>query len=397
MRKILCISIVVICALISGNTFAQQKERTEKIFFTIEGNLNDIKSNATVWLGLSEPYENKGQAFKGDVKYGKFIIKGETYDPTIGTLSLFFLDSTGKPLYQFPDAPKLELFICKGNLNVSITDSFKTISVKSSCKKEQSSLENFNKKLAVYNSELDDLYLKQFKSSRTDSMAFVQSSRRIKEILKELKPLYKKFIAANGSTFLGASIFLANLGSLFNGEESEDLYSRLSTGVKSSTTGKELWRRIDAMNNPASALVGKVMPDTEIFDLSGNSIKLSSFKGKYLLLDFWASWCGPCRKANPAMKDLYEKYGNKKLEIISVSIDKEKSKWLEAIKEDELKWPQLLDDIAPEKTGWSGKAFQLYRGVGVPTTFLIDPNGVISELNPSVESLAKIYKNLYGF
>ncbi|MCW3119863.1 MAG: hypothetical protein JWM28_3945, partial [Chitinophagaceae bacterium] len=91
----------------------------QKISFTVEGTLTDIKKDATIWIGLVEPYELKGMAFKGEVSNGKFVIKGETVQPTLATLTLFLLDEHGKPLLQYPFAPKLHFVLCSGKNVVS--------------------------------------------------------------------------------------------------------------------------------------------------------------------------------------------------------------------------------------------------------------------------------------
>ncbi len=183
--------------------------------------------------------------------------------------------------------------------------------------------------------------------------------------------------------------------SAFDTREIDELYNTFSPIVKKSPLGSEILRRTELAKNPASKLVGKDMPDGELLDMTGHQINLSSFKGKYILLDFWASWCSPCRKANPDLKKLYAKYGNTKSEFISISIDDDKKKWREAIKTDGLEWPQFIDTIEPGKTGWYGKLFTSYRGNSVPLSFLISPEGKILKVNPAKETLEKFFNTIY--
>lgn len=367
----------------------------QKISFSIEGELKDIRDHATIWLGLVEPYELKGMAFKGEVNNGKFTIKGETFHPTIATLSLFILDELGKPLKMYPEAPKLQFYLCQGKANVSIADSFNRITVKNACKKEQRMFEELTNKMIPYDTELSNLSKEHFRSSVKGDTAMIRRIfLRKDEIYTQIKPAFKGFIKRNNTSFLAASLFINEMSN-FTILEKEELFNSLSPAIKNSLIGKEIFRRIDIEKNPVGKLVGSNMLDVDLWDRNGNKIKLSSFRGKYLLLDFWASWCSPCRKANPDLKELYAKYGNTKFEFLSISIDTDKPKWLAAIHEDGLPWPQFLDDFEPGKPGWYGKAFLSYRGDYIPLSFLVSQQGKIFEINPAKESLEKVLKAVY--
>jgi thiol-disulfide isomerase/thioredoxin len=367
----------------------------QKISFSIEGKLKDIKSNATIWLGLVEPYELKGMAFKGNVSDGKFTITGETYQPTIATLSLFLIDEKGKAKLEYPYVPKLQFFLCGGKTTVTVTDSFKTIAVKSSCPREQKKMEGLEKELADLNKTLKDHNDNLFNAMRYgDTALYSSSSAKVDAIYKQIRPILKNFISKNNSSFLSASLLMKDM-SAFKTSEIDELYQSFSPALKKTEIGEEIFRQIELAKNPASKMLGAEMKDGELWDVQGNKVKLSSFKGKYLLLDFWASWCGPCRKAHPELKKLYAKYGNTKLELISISIDTDKSKWIDAIKEDGLLWPQLIDKVEPGKPEWYGKTFANYRGDSVPLSFLITPEGTLIEVNPDKQKLEKLLDDIY--
>jgi peroxiredoxin len=139
--------------------------------------------------------------------------------------------------------------------------------------------------------------------------------------------------------------------------------------------------------------IGAVAPDFTQKDTKGKSVKLSSLRGKYVLIDFWASWCGPCRKENPNVVKAYQKFKNKKFEILGVSLDNSdgKNAWLDAIEKDNLTWLQVSD-----LQGWKNAVAQLYGVQSIPQNFLLDPKGVIIEKdlrgNRLEEVLAKILK-----
>jgi len=121
-------------------------------------------------------------------------------------------------------------------------------------------------------------------------------------------------------------------------------------------------------------------------------MKLSDLKGKVVLIDFWASWCGPCRKENPNVVKTYEKYKADGFTIMSVSLDTDREKWLAAIKQDNLTWPNHVSDLK----GWSSKVGRMYEVGSVPFTVLIDREGRIIKVNLRGEALEKELSKIFG-
>jgi len=131
-----------------------------------------------------------------------------------------------------------------------------------------------------------------------------------------------------------------------------------------------------------SVAVGQEAPDFTMNDTEGNAFSLSSLKGKYVLVDFWASWCGPCRRENPNVVKLYSEFKDKGFDILGVSLDEKKDAWLKAIEDDQLAWNHVSD-----LKGWKNEAAQLYAVSSIPHTVLLDPEGKIIAKNLRGEEL----------
>jgi peroxiredoxin len=141
----------------------------------------------------------------------------------------------------------------------------------------------------------------------------------------------------------------------------------------------------------SSTEVGDEAPDFSAATPDGGKLNLKSLRGKVVLIDFWASWCGPCRRENPFVVGVYNKYKSKGFDVLGVSLDTDGQKWKDAIAKDALTWNHISD-----LAGWSSAPAKLYKVTGIPHTVLVDQNGVIIAKNLRGAALEQKLKEIFG-
>lgn len=196
-----------------------------------------------------------------------------------------------------------------------------------------------------------------------------------------------KLITSNPDSYTAAILLKNDVSKSAPLADVKRYYNDLTWIVKKSSVGKELKAEIEKIEKTAD---GSVAPDFTLPDMNGNEVKLSDLRGKYVIIDFWASWCGPCCKEIPTVKKIFKKYHDKGLEIIGVSLDKGKDKWLGAINKYEMPWIQVS-----ALKGWDCPVAKTYTVTGVPRVFLLDKEGKIISSKLRGEDLAKKMDELF--
>jgi len=226
------------------------------------------------------------------------------------------------------------------------------------------------------------------KSMEEAELAMKSAIEEYETIDAEKIATVKTFVKENGNSVVSAVVAYRNLLNQLKVDEMETIYNTFGEDVKASSSALAIKSKLDILKKVA---VGQPAPDFTLNTPEGTPFSLSSLKGQVVVIDFWASWCGPCRKENPHMVELYKELNPKGVEFFGVSLDDKKENWLKAIEDDGLTWKHASD-----LKGWKSAAAKLYGVNSIPATVVIDQNGTIvakkvfgDELKAEVEKLLK--------
>lgn len=218
-----------------------------------------------------------------------------------------------------------------------------------------------------------------------DTLTMNKNDLLSEEIEKEMKEQLISFVKSNDKTTVSPYLITRNSWQ-FDLSELENLIGVLDTSMNSSTYYQAIEKRIEVLRKVA---IGQFAPDFTLNDSTGNPISLSSLKGKILLVDFWAAWCGPCRAENPNVVKAWQKYKSKGFDVLGVSFDTNRDKWIKAIKDDKLTWTHVSD-----LKGWDNEAGKLYGINSIPANVLLDRDQKIIASGLRGEDLHKKLKEL---
>jgi len=204
---------------------------------------------------------------------------------------------------------------------------------------------------------------------------------QFKSLDKESKNVYRKYLQANPSSPIAMYVINQYAGYDINADEVEPLFAALPASVKSYPSYKEFSDRLAVARKIG---VGKPALNFTQNDTAGKPVSLSSFKGKYVLVDFWASWCRPCRRENPNVVSAFNKYKDKDFTVLGVSLDQPnaQARWIKAIHDDNLTWTHVS-----YLKYWNNEAAQLYGVRAIPFNLLLDKEGKIIAKNIRGEEL----------
>jgi len=350
--------ICLLTVLVGSAVRAQHTDST----FTIKGSLPGAPEGTVVFI--SNPNLSKDTLAKSTVHKESFVLQGVIHEP-----NLYFISEAGKAEHKlvFLDASELQLDAPANNLNLA--------DVKGAPLQDE--YRQFEPQFAPFFMRLGELaqQLNQQKGTPGfDSLLKVYRSK-----LDSLDGLTHAYITGHPASHVSSFLLMIHMQVRQDYTWLESQFTLLQPSVQKDFYGRILTQQM------AKASIGKegsMALDFTQDDVNGKPVTLSSFRGKYVLVDFWASWCGPCRMENPNVVKAYGEYKNKNFTILSVSLDKEKNAWLKAIGDDGLSWTQVSD-----LHYWNNAAAQLYNISSIPQNFLVDPTGKIIAKNLRGEDL----------
>jgi peroxiredoxin len=340
--------------------------------FTINGRLNNVNKPFKAYLG----YMFNGQKMldSATLVNGIFRFTGKVGAPTS---ALMVVDRKGSGFKGFNKTDDvLNFYIEKGTFYIAGGDSVANAEITGSAINADN--EQLTNLLTPVYTKAQKLYAEaQAAPAVEQSSPVFQNTMqdKFKAVQKERENVLKNFIATHPDSYLSLMAISSMGGPSADVNTIEPLYNGLSQKLKDSEAGLQLKQSFVALK---ATNIGSTAPDFTQNDVDGKPVKLSSFKGKYVLLDFWASWCGPCRQENPNVVRIFNKYKTKNFTVLGVSLDKPEGKtaWLNAIKADGLTWTHVSD-----LKYWNNAVATLYFVDSIPQNFLIDPQGKIVAKN----------------
>lgn len=336
--------------------------------FTIKGNIKGLADGTEIGLYVDDVNSEPIASAKADK--GSFTLKGKVTEPYIHLLT--YGDKT----------QRLTLFLDNSNVTVNgLVEAIGNAEVKGSPSHAD---------FAAFNTEFSPLFerltaiVKDINAGKPDANGAMR--KEYESLLAAIQDKTDKFINARPSSYV--SPFAAMIATQLKPEVAvtEKRYNALSPQVQKGYFGNLLAKNI------ADTKVGGIGTEAVEFvqnDTSGAPVALSSFRGKYVLIDFWASWCRPCRIENPTVVKAYNQYRSKNFTVLGVSLDRAKDPWIKAIADDNLTWTHVSD-----LKFWANEVAQKYKVESIPQNFLLDPNGKIIAKNLRGEDLLRTLKQL---
>ena len=315
----------------------------QKGAFNINGSISDAQ-NLSVYFDKVEPISNTNS-----------IIARGTADAS-GDFSLSLEEKPSVGTYRVRIGAKSVFMILDGSeTNIDISGSLSDIS-----------------KFAynITGSALTEAYTSKIKDNISGSLPLADLKSYVQ---KDADPLVAMMISTQRFTQMTEAPLHENISKRLKAS-----YPDLDVTSEYEGFALAMKRELAKQQALAKVRVGEVAPDIALPSVNGQDMKLSDLRGQVVLLDFWASWCGPCRRENPNVVRVYDKYKPEGFTVYSVSLDRQRERWIQAIEKDNLKWDWHVSDLKY----WQSQAAATYGVSSIPRTFLLDRDGKIAAINP---------------
>jgi peroxiredoxin/glutaredoxin len=337
--------------------------------FEISGDIQQVSGD---WVILAKASDNELLPIDSmQVKDGRFNFKG-----TIDIPEMYYLHFKADEQY-------LGFFVEPGKLQISGTPEEPEYSGMPTQEKYDKLMEQ----MRVYELKFEEL-TREYREAMAgnDEAAKKEIEKRAETIEKEQIDMLMDYARANSSSVVAPYVLVNNI-SRIELDRIEAAMETIDPQIHESVYYEMLNEEVEKMQLTA---IGRKAPLFEQNDPDGNPVALESFRGNYVLIDFWAAWCSPCRVENPNIVAAYEKYNDKGFEILGVSLDRDRNAWLKAIKDDNLTWTNVSD-----LNYWNNAASRLYNVSSIPASFLLDPDGIIIAKNLRGDALHDKLAEIY--
>ena len=353
--------------------------------YSLKVKLHTLAASSKAYLVTGFGWSNQQVIDSAEERNGVFLFAGRTDEPLQTQL---LIDHTGQGLAnlgRLRNADFLIVYLEKGEILITGDDSVKHATVTGSAlnteyTKYHAAVLSVAEKAS---NEIDAEYLAASAQKRSDTSFRAGLMAEMKKAIGERDSLKYVYVRQNPGSYLSLEALRELAGKDIDVAKIEPIFRGLSPELRKSKAGVDFAK---LLYDDGPTAIGAMAPDFVENDADDHPVKLSDFKGKYVLLDFWASWCGPCRAENPNVVKAFYKYKDKGFTVLGVSLDQpgKKDAWLAAIKKDGLSWTQVSD-----LKFWNNAVAKLYGIMAIPQNFLIDPRGRIVGKNLRGEALEK--------